>query len=70
MFQDMEEDLKLIADPQTIRTAYLESLRHLLETYRQACFSRQIDYALFDTSVGLDRPLARYLTWRQKFRRR
>lgn len=70
MFQDMEEDLKLIADPQFIRSAYLDSLRNLLDSYRQACFSRQIDYSLFDTSVGLDRPLVRYLTWRQKFRRR
>ena len=70
LFQDMEEDLKLQADPQAIRSAYLEALGTLLDEYRQACFSHHIDYALFDTSTGLDRPLVRYLTWRQKFRAR
>jgi len=70
LFQDMEEDLRLLADPQAIRSAYLETLRSLMDGYRQACFSHHIDYALFDTSVGLDRALVRYLTWRQRFRAR
>jgi len=69
-FLDMEEDLNLLADPQAIRSAYLETLHSLMEGYRQACFAHNIDYALFDTSAGLDRPLVRYLTWRQKFRAR
>jgi uncharacterized protein (DUF58 family) len=69
-FQDMEEDLQLLADPQAIRSAYLETLRSLMEAYRQACFAHQIDYNPFDTSVGLDRVLVKYLTWRQKFRAR
>jgi uncharacterized protein (DUF58 family) len=70
LFQDMEEDLRLLADPQTIRAAYLETLRSLMDGYRLACVSHQIDYSLFDTSVGLDRALLRYPTWRQKFRAR
>jgi len=70
LFQDMEEDLRLLADPQAIRSAYLKTLRSLMDGYRQACFSHHIDYALFDTSVGLDRALVRYLTWRQRFRAR
>ena len=70
LFVDMEEDLKLLADPQAVRLAYLEALRSLMDEYRQACFSNQIDYSVFDTSVGLDRALTRYLTWRQKFRAR
>jgi len=70
LFQDLEEDLKLLADPQAVRAAYLESLRSLMDEYRQACFSHHIDYSVFDTSVGLDRALTRYLTWRQKFRAR
>ena len=70
LFQDMEENLTLLADPQAIRSAYLDALRSLTESYRQVCFSHQIDYCLFDTSVGLDRALVRYLTWRQKFRTR
>jgi uncharacterized protein (DUF58 family) len=70
LFRDMEEDLKLQADPQAIRSSYLEALGTLLDEYRQACFSHHIDYALFDTSTGLDRVLVRYLMWRQKFRAR
>ena len=68
LFQDLEQDLSLLADPQAIRPAYLEALRSLTDEYRQTCVAHQIDYTLFDTSVGLDRALLRYLTWRQKFR--
>jgi len=70
LFQDMEEELKLLADPQAVRSAYLAALRSLMDEYRQACFSHRIDYAVFDTSMGLDRGLSRYLTWRQKFKAR
>ena len=69
-FLDMEGDLKLLADPDAIRSAYLETLNALLDRYREACFSHRIDYTLFDTSVGLDRALVRYLTWRQKLKTR
>jgi uncharacterized protein (DUF58 family) len=70
VFQDMEEELKLFADPQAIRPAYLETLESLINEYRHTCASHRIDYSLFDTSVGLDRTLVRYLNWRQKFRGR
>jgi uncharacterized protein (DUF58 family) len=70
VFQDMEEELKLFADPQAIRPAYLETLESLINEYRHACASHRIDYSLFDTSIGLDRTLVRYLNWRQKFRGR
>jgi uncharacterized protein (DUF58 family) len=70
VFQDMEEELKLFADPQAIRGAYLETLGSLINEYRKACAAHRIDYALFDTSVGLDQTLVRYLNWRQKFRGR
>jgi uncharacterized protein (DUF58 family) len=70
LFLDMEKDLKLLADPNEIRSTYLETLQALLDEYHEACFSNHIDYTLFDTSVGLDRALVRYLTWRQKFKKR
>ncbi|UCD78344.1 MAG: DUF58 domain-containing protein [Desulfobacterales bacterium] len=70
LFEDMEKDLKLIADPQAIRSAYLASLQSLIDAYRDTCFSYHIDYSLFDTSVGLDHALVRYLKWRQKFKAR
>jgi uncharacterized protein (DUF58 family) len=68
LFQDLEEDLRLLADPEVIRSAYLKTIRVLIEDYRAACASNLIDYSLFDTSMGLDRALVRYLTWREKFR--
>lgn len=70
LFQDMEEELSLLADPQAIRQAYLKSLEALIDQYRQACVSHRIDYSLFDTSVALDRALVKYLKWRQRFRAR
>ena len=69
VFQDMEEELKLTANPEAIRPAYIDALGRLIDEYRQTCASHRIDYSLFDTSVGLDRTLVRYLNWRQKFRR-
>ena len=69
LFIDLEEDEKLLTDPKTIRSAYLKTLRALLEEYRKSCAASLIDYALFDTSVGLDRALVRYLVWREKFKR-
>jgi len=68
LFQDLEEDLKLLADPHAIRSAYLDTIHSLVDAYRKACASYLIDYSLFDTSIGLDRALVRYLTWRQKFK--
>jgi len=68
LFRDLEEDIKLLTDPQSIRPAYLSVMTSLIEGYRKACSSHLIDYFLLDTTVGLDRALVRYLTWREKFR--
>jgi uncharacterized protein (DUF58 family) len=68
LFEDLEEDLKLLTDPYTVRSAYLKTLHDLIENYRRSCASELIDYFLFDTSVGLDHALIRYLTWREKLR--
>jgi uncharacterized protein (DUF58 family) len=68
LFQDMEGDLRLPADPQAVRTAYLAALRTHTETFRRACYANRIDYVSFDTSEALDRSLAKYLTWRRKLR--
>jgi uncharacterized protein (DUF58 family) len=68
LFKDMEEDLKLLTDPGSIKSAYLKEMNSLIEGYRQSCASYSIDYSLFDTSVGLDQALVRYLRWREKFK--
>jgi uncharacterized protein (DUF58 family) len=68
IFKDLEEDLRLLTDPRSIRSAYLTALNRLIEDYKDACAANLIDYSLFDTSIGLDRALVRYLTWRAHFR--
>ncbi len=68
LFQDMEEDMKLLTDPRAIRSAYLKTINSLIENYRESCASYLIDYSLFNTSVSLDRALVHYLTWREKFK--
>ncbi len=68
LFKDLEEDISLLTDPATVRSAYLKTIGALIEGYRQACASYLIDYSLLNTTTGLDRALVRYLTWREKFR--
>ncbi len=68
LFKDMEEDIKLLTDPASIKSAYLKEMNSLIEGYRQSCASYLIDYSLFDTSIGLDQALTRYLRWREKFK--
>lgn len=68
LFQDLEENIRLLTDPRAIRAAYLNSINSLIDSYKQSCASYLIDYSLFNTSIGLDRALVRYLTWREKFR--
>lgn len=68
LFEDMEEKMKLLTDPRSIRSAYLKTINGLIDSYRASCASNLIDYQLFDTSIGLDRALIHYLTWREKFR--
>ncbi len=70
LFEDMEEEIKLLVDPRSIRSAYIRTIRALIENYRSACASNLMDYHLFDTSIGLDKALIQYLTWRKKFRSR
>ncbi|MBP1731261.1 MAG: hypothetical protein H6Q55_1690 [Deltaproteobacteria bacterium] len=69
LFRDLEEDLKLLADPQAIRSAYLDRLHALVGEYKDACRRYLIDYNLFDTSTPLDKALVRYLSWREKLHR-
>ena len=68
IFRDLEEDLKLLTDPRSVRSAYLKTVHSLIEGYREACAAHLVDYSLFNTSIGLDRALVRYLSWRAKFK--
>jgi uncharacterized protein (DUF58 family) len=68
IFKDLEEDIRLLTDPHETKPAYLAALGSLITAYKDACAANLIDYSLFNTSVGLDRALVRYLTWRARLR--
>ena len=69
LFQDLEEDLKILADPTGVRSAYVKAINSLIEDYRKSCAQNMVDYFLLDTEVGLDRALTRYLSWREKLKK-
>jgi uncharacterized protein (DUF58 family) len=66
MFEDIEDTTsRMLADPRTIREAYLQQLQAFIEDYRKACRRERIDYNLFPTTAPLDVVLTRYLARRQ-----
>jgi uncharacterized protein (DUF58 family) len=66
LFQDLEEEIKLLTDAKDIQAAYLQTIHSLIDDYQRSCASYLIDYLLIPTANGLDRALVRYLTWREK----
>lgn len=66
LFEDMESDLKVMADSKVIRNEYLSRIRAFIDELRDNCRKNRIDYALFNTSTPLDVTLATYLLRRNK----
>ena len=65
LFEDLEElNLKVIADPRTIRKTYQEVVGEFITEMRKQCHNDAIDYQLISTSTPLDQALASYLSWR------
>jgi uncharacterized protein (DUF58 family) len=65
LFEDSEEEnLKVIADPKTIRATYQAVVQEFITQMRQQCHDSAIDYQLIATSTPLDQALASYLSWR------
>jgi uncharacterized protein (DUF58 family) len=65
LFEDMEAlDLRVIADPRTIRKTYQQVVEEFIDAMRKQCHDSAIDYQLISTATPLDKALARYLSWR------
>jgi uncharacterized protein (DUF58 family) len=65
LFEDMERaDLRVTADPQTIRQVYRGVVEEFIDQVRKECHASAIDYQLLSTSTPLDRALVSYLGWR------
>jgi uncharacterized protein (DUF58 family) len=65
LFEDLEEiNLKVVADPRTIRKTYQQVVGEFISEMRKQCHNDAIDYQLISTSTPLDQALASYLSWR------
>ena len=65
LFEDLEAvNLKVVADPRSIRDTYREVVQEFVNAMRKQCHDSSIDYQLISTSTPLDQALASYLSWR------
>ena len=65
-FEGLEEYPDLLADPKSLREAYLEQLDLFRRRLRQGCLAERIDVVEMDTSTPLDVALTSYLAYRQR----
>lgn len=65
-FQDLEDDVEVIASPREIRDGYLASINALVAEYQRALGAAGVDYELVDTSKPLDTSLLAYLAARRR----
>ncbi|MDP6558853.1 MAG: DUF58 domain-containing protein [Candidatus Binatia bacterium] len=65
LFEDIEEvQLRVSANPQVIRSAYLRVVREHISRVQTSCRENAIDYQLLPTTTPLDHAVVSYLCWR------
>jgi hypothetical protein len=64
MFEGLESSGKLLTDARSVRTRYLEEVERFQSQLRMGCGHMLVDYAVFDTSSGLEGMLSGYLATR------
>jgi hypothetical protein len=64
LFEGLEGKSDLLADPRSLRAAYLEELNGFLEEVRKVCRDSRIDYVQIDTEEKLSVALSTYLATR------
>jgi uncharacterized protein (DUF58 family) len=69
LFEGLEGWPELLADPRSLRTAYLEEVGLFLEGLRKTCRDARIDYVRLDTSESLGVALSSYLVARSATQR-
>jgi uncharacterized protein (DUF58 family) len=70
IFESMEDDQKLVADPGDVRKAYLAELAKFIDGYRSALREGDVEYHLVDTSEAPAEVLVRFLTGAYRTRQR
>jgi len=64
MFEGMEEMPELLADPRSLRDAYLAEVREFQDEIRKGCLAQRIDYVKVVNNQPLDVVLSSYLAAR------
>ena len=64
LFEGLEGFPELLANPQSLRDAYLEEMKSFLAEVRKICRDMRIDYVQLDTGSSLDVALTAYLARR------
>ena len=70
LFESMEDDRKLLADPRSVRSAYLRELKEFLDRTRQSLSEGDVEHQLVSSAQPLERTLLDFLTARARGRRR
>ena len=63
-FEGLEEDVRLLADPQSLRPAYLAAVQRFVARVEAACLTHHADYVAVNTRDPLDVVLCGYLARR------
>ncbi len=66
VFEGLEGEGKLNADPHALRAAYLEAVEEHMAAIRRGCRDLSMDYTLLRTDEAVDDALARYLSERMR----
>jgi uncharacterized protein (DUF58 family) len=64
LFEGLEEDVHLLADPQSLRRSYLEAVQRFVTRVEGACLKHRADYVPINTRDPLDGILCGYLARR------
>lgn len=64
MFEGLEDDLRLLADPQALRASYLAAVERFCTCVRILCLKHRADYVAVNTSDPVEVVLSGYLTRR------
>jgi uncharacterized protein (DUF58 family) len=68
-FKDLEGAGSLVANPRSVKQAYLQRLNDYLDRVRRVCLERDIAYELMSTDKRYDQALSAYLMRRSRQRR-
>lgn len=66
MFEGLEDDVRLFADPQSLRASYLAAVERFVARVQTACLRHRADYVAVNTRDPVDAVLCGYLARRAK----